>query len=89
MALDAGPSAVLLMVVRQGLRPVLFGAIVGFVGALGIERAMRALLYGLPRFDLSAFFAAVTAIVMIALLATIIPARRAIGIDPLQSLRTQ
>ena len=89
MALGAGPGAVLRMVVGQGLRPVLVGAIAGCVGALGVERAMRALLYGSTGVDAASFLGAATAIAFIALLATIVPARRAIGLDPLQSLRAQ
>jgi predicted permease len=89
MALGARPSAVLGLVLREGLRPVLLGVAVGGVLAAGVARSMRALLYETAPLDAVSFAAAAVLLVVASLIAAVIPARRAAGVDPLCALRSE
>jgi len=96
MALGATRRDVLLLMLRQGIRPVIFGGLLGIVGALSVSGFMRALLvfpgsvdvlYGARWFDPLTFVGLSILLVSIALLACYIPARRATQVDPLVALR--
>ena len=96
MALGATRQTVLLLMLRQGMRPVIFGGLLGMVGALSVSGFMRALLifpgsvdvlYGARWFDPLTFVGLSLLLVIIALLACYVPARRATRIDPLVALR--
>ena len=89
MALGARPANVLWLVLRDGLRSVLLGVVVGSVGAIGVARAMQALLYGLPPVDVVSFGTSAALMLLASGVAAVIPARRAVGIDPLRSLRSE
>jgi putative ABC transport system permease protein len=87
MALGAQVRDVLRMVVSQGMRMVLVGMALGFVGAFALSRALSSLLLGVGATD-SVTFAGVAVLLMaVALLACYIPARRAAQVDPLIALR--
>lgn len=88
VALGADPRRVVGVVLRQGLELAAVGAGVGIVAAAGLTRLMRGILYGVTPHDVVTF-AAVTAILLIvALVATLVPAYRAARIDPLTALRS-
>ncbi len=87
MALGASPAAVLAMVVRDGMRPVLLGMAVGLVGALALSRLLQALLFGVSATNATAYLAACGALALASLFATLVPAWRAIGVDPVTALR--
>jgi ABC-type antimicrobial peptide transport system permease subunit len=87
VALGAQPSTVLWLVLSQGLRPVLLGVVAGGAGAIVVALAMRALLYGLAPLDGASFAMAAGLLVITSLVAAVVPARRAAGVDPLRSLR--
>jgi putative ABC transport system permease protein len=87
VALGAQPSNVLWLVLSQGLRPVLLGLVAGGAGAIVVALAMRALLYGLAPLDRASFAMAAGLLVITSLVAAVVPARRAAGVDPLRSLR--
>src|SRR5437660_1023936 len=96
MALGATRQHVLLLMLRQGMRPVIFGGLLGMVGALSASGFMRALLifpgsvdvlYGARWFDPLTFAGLSLVLAAIALLACYIPARRATQVDPLVALR--
>jgi len=89
MALGARPETVLWLVLREGLRPVLLGVVVGSVGAVTVAFGMRALLYGLAPLDGVSFAAAAMVLLVASLVAAVRPARRAVGVDPLRSLRSE
>jgi len=86
LALGAGPGQVLRLVLRQGVGLVGAGVILGLVGALAVSRLAESLLYG-SAYDPLSFIAAPVALLAIATIATLLPARRASRVDPLVALR--
>jgi putative ABC transport system permease protein len=87
MALGAEAAQVRRMVVAQGARVVAAGALMGIGVALAATRALRGLLYGVAAFDLSTFAAMSASLIVVGLLASYMPARRASNVDPIESLR--
>ena len=87
MALGADPRDVLRMVIRQGLMPVALGVALGAAGALGLTRLVASQLYGVKSTDPATFVGATVLVLGIALLASYIPARRAMRVDPIVALR--
>jgi predicted permease len=88
MALGAGRSTVLRLVVRDGMAPAVIGVALGTLGAFGVTRLMRSLLYGVTATDPIVFGLVATALVLVALGACLIPARRAARVDPNVALRS-
>jgi predicted permease len=88
MALGANPGAVLSMVMRQGLSIVSIGLLAGGVLAALAASALRQLLYGITPFDPIAWGLAFAAMIVAASMANLVPARRAMRIDPMAALRT-
>jgi predicted permease len=89
MALGAKPDGVLRLVMRQGLTLAAIGVVVGGLLAAGAGQAISAVLYGITPFDPVAWALAVAALLTAACLANLIPAWRAMRIDPLQALRME
>ena len=89
MALGAQTADVLYMVVRQGMTPVLIGISVGLAGALGLNRVIASLLFGVNAADPMTFVAISLLLGFVALLACYIPARRAAHVDPVIALRAE
>jgi putative ABC transport system permease protein len=89
MALGAAPESVLQMLLGQGLVSVGIGLLVGFVGALGLSRLVSGLLFGVAPTDPMCFAGSAVVLVVVALVASFLPARRATGIDPLLALRSE
>jgi ABC-type antimicrobial peptide transport system permease subunit len=87
MALGACRRDVLWLVVRQGMAAVLFGIVVGTGGALALTRLLSAMLYRTRPTDPATFAAAALGLAGIALLAMVLPARRAARGDALAALR--
>jgi predicted permease len=87
MALGAGRATVLAMVLEQGLRFVLKGLAIGAVGALVLTRVMTTLLFGVAPTDVVTFLSVALVLVAVALIACLVPARRAASVDPLVALR--
>ncbi|MEX2581726.1 MAG: ABC transporter permease [Gemmatimonadota bacterium] len=88
MALGAQPRRVLGLIVGQGLLLAAAGAIVGVIGALLFTRWMQDVLYDIQPTDPATFAQVVLALLAAALLACWLPARRALGVDPVSSLRS-
>ena len=86
MALGAGPSQVLRLVLQQGLTLVGAGVIVGVAGALGVSQLIQSLLFG-SAYDPLSFIGASVALITVAAIASFLPARRASRVDPLVALR--
>jgi predicted permease len=89
VALGAEPRDLRLMVLRQGLRLSLGGAALGMAGAFGLARLLRSLLYDVSATDPLTFGAVALSLIVVALLACWIPARRAMKVDPMVALRCE
>jgi putative ABC transport system permease protein len=87
MALGAQTRDVLKLVVGQGLALTIAGLVLGLIGAWGLTRLMKNLLYGVTATDPLTFICVSILLVFIALLACYIPARRATKVDPMVALR--
>ncbi|HEV8446225.1 MAG TPA: ABC transporter permease [Gemmatimonadaceae bacterium] len=87
VALGASPSAVVGLVLRQSLAIVAIGLAAGVPLALLAGRAVSSQLYGIQPYSLSALGVATIALFGVALAACLVPARRAVRIDPLAALR--
>jgi putative ABC transport system permease protein len=88
MALGAARSEVLQMILRQGLRLVGIGLVIGAVGAFALSRLMAGLLFGIRPNDAATFVVTGAVLLVIATLACLVPARRAATIDPMVVLRS-
>lgn len=86
MALGAPQSHVLSVVMRQGMSLVVIGVLIGLAGAFWISGYMGALLFGSSR-DPVSFLVAAGALLLVAAIASFLPARRASRVDPLVALR--
>jgi predicted permease len=87
MALGARPGDVHRMVVRQGVRVALTGVVIGLAGAFVVSRVLAGLLFGISAAD-SLIYAGVSALlILVALAACYLPARRAARVDPMIALR--
>ena len=87
MALGAQQGEVLRMVLRQGAKLALAGIVAGVVVGLVLTHLMESLLYGVSAADPLSFAGAAVLLVLVALLACYIPARRAMRVDPMVALR--
>jgi predicted permease len=87
LALGAQRGDVLQMLLRQGARTALAGVAIGIAAALGLTELMRSLLFGVSAQDPMTFAAVAALLILVALLASYIPARRAMLVDPIMALR--
>jgi putative ABC transport system permease protein len=87
LALGAQPASVVRLVVRRGALLALLGIVAGLVGSLALTRALQSVLYQTSVTDPRVFAAAATLLVIFALLACIVPTRRATLVDPIVELR--
>ncbi len=87
VALGARRSDVLRLVVGQGMRLAGIGLAIGLVGALGITRVVRTLLFGVTPTDPLSFGLITVFLTTVAAVASWIPARRATAVDPIVALR--
>ena len=89
MALGAEQSDVFGLVLRHGLGLVLAGVVLGLAVALGLSRYLAGLLFGVKPADLTTFAATSAILIIVAVIAMLLPARRASTIDPLVALRSE
>jgi ABC-type antimicrobial peptide transport system permease subunit len=87
MALGAGQSSVMRLVMGKGLLLVGIGTMFGLMMGFGVEQAMNAMLFDAGRVDLVAYLIVVPLLFVITMLAAYVPARRASRISPTQALR--
>jgi ABC-type antimicrobial peptide transport system permease subunit len=87
VTLGASRRDLIQMVMRQGLVPVVTGLIVGGLGALGAARLMRRFLFGVEPLDAMTFAGVPALILLVAGVACFLPARRALRVNPIESLR--
>ena len=87
MALGAPAAAVKRMFLRRGLLLACAGIALGLAVAAAFSRLMSSLLFGVTPFDPATYAATATALLVAAIAATYIPARRAASVDPMETLR--
>jgi putative ABC transport system permease protein len=87
VALGATPDRVMSLVLGQGARLTVAGLLLGVVAALALTRVLATQLYGVSTTDLTAFIAVLPVLGGVALLATWLPAQRAVRLDPLDAMR--
>jgi putative ABC transport system permease protein len=86
-ALGATPAAILRMVLLEGGRLAAMGLAIGLVGALSLGRFLESLLYGVGAADPLTLLGVAALLSIVALAACLLPAIRAVGIDPMTALR--
>lgn len=89
MAMGAQRSTVQSMILVQSLKLTLAGVAIGFAGALILVRFLSALLFGIGAYDAVTFGGVALLLVLVALGASYIPARRAVRVDPMAALRSE
>ena len=89
MALGAGGNQVLWLVLRRGLLQIAIGVAIGLTGAMFASRALGSLLVQVTPRDPATFAGISILLVLVAIAACVIPARRASRVDPLVALRTE
>jgi putative ABC transport system permease protein len=89
MTLGAQPSGILCMIVGQGLALALIGTGIGFIGALGLTRLLKSLLFEVTPTDPLTFFGVAAILIGAALIASFVPAQRAASISPIAALRSE
>ena len=89
MAMGAQRGDVLRLVIREGMKLAFIGALLGLGGALALTRLLKTLLFGVSATDPLTYIVIAALLIIVALLACWIPARRAASMDPLVSLRVE
>ena len=89
LALGSSPTGVLLLVIRQGMRPVLLGVTVGLLTSLVTTRLLASQLYGVSATDPVTLLGVTAILVLVAAFACFLPARQAARVDPMVALRNE
>lgn len=89
LALGAKSSEVLRLVIWQGMSNVLIGIFTGLLLSIALGRFIESQLYGVTPLDLSTYIIGPLCLAAVALLANILPARRMLGVDPVETLRVE
>lgn len=87
IALGAGDRSVLALILSEGLRMSLIGLGIGLVASVALGRALRGMLVDVSPLDLPTLVASSAALLTVALLAAIVPARRATTVSPIAVMR--
>jgi len=89
VALGAARRDVMRMVVGQGLRLAAAGVALGLLGALGATQGIKTLLYNVTPWDPASFAGVAMFLTIVAVVASYVPARRAVAVDPIMALRNE
>jgi putative ABC transport system permease protein len=88
MAFGATRRQVAGAVLKRGLLLAATGSVVGLAGAFGLSRLLRSLLFGVAPHDLFSFLIAPVVLLVMACVAVLVPARRAMAVDPMRAIRS-
>jgi predicted permease len=89
IALGAQRDQVVRLMLNDGLRPAIYGLVLGLAASAGAVRLIQSMLYGTQPLDPAIFAAVAATLLVVAALACLVPAWRASRIDPMQALRTE
>jgi ABC-type antimicrobial peptide transport system permease subunit len=87
LALGAQRKDIFALVLKHGMKMALLGVALGLVAAFGLTRLLAKLLYGVSATDPTTYIAIALLVIFVAVLACVVPARRATKVDPLVALR--
>lgn len=89
LALGAGRKDILRLILAHGMKMAISGVVVGLIAAFALTRLMSTMLFGVRPTDPATFAIIAFVLLIVALLACYLPARRATKVDPLNALRTE
>jgi predicted permease len=89
LALGAQVRDVFKLVIGEGLGLVMIGVVSGLLGALALSRFLQSMVFDIPTTDIPTFFSVAVLLMLIALAASYLPARRAMRVDPMTALREE
>jgi putative ABC transport system permease protein len=89
VALGASGAQVTRVIVRQSMRPVVIGAVVGVVLCAAVSGFLAPVLFGASGHDAVAFAGVPAFLLLVAIVASYAPARRAVQVNPVDALRTE
>jgi predicted permease len=89
IALGAKRQQVMRLMLRDGLRPAIFGLVLGLVASSGVAHFLRSMLYGTPALDPAVFLVVSVTLLLVASAACAVPAWRASRLDPIMALRME
>ena len=89
MALGSPRSAIFRLVLISGTKLALAGCAIGILGALAVSRLLKSFLFQVSAFDPLVLVLSAILVLLLALLASVLPARRASAVDPMQALRSE
>jgi putative ABC transport system permease protein len=89
MALGANRIRVVALIVREGLVLAGIGLTLGLIGAYFVGRGMQSTLFGISKLDFSVFACVALLLLVTAVIACLVPARRAASVEPMQALRAE
>ena len=87
MALGANGREVMSLLLRQAMKPVLIGGVIGIAGCAAVSQVLSSMMFGLSAHDPIAFILVPSFLLGVALVASYIPARRAMKVEPVMALR--
>jgi ABC-type antimicrobial peptide transport system permease subunit len=89
VALGASSAGIVRLVLRQGLSIAVIGIVFGVIGALALARVTQSLLFGVSPTDPTTYVSVGAVILTVALAACMVPAQRAMRVDPLVAIRNE
>ena len=88
MALGSQRSGILRLILISGSKLALVGCGIGLMGAMAVSRLLKSFLFGVSALDPLVLVLSALFVLILALVACLLPARRAASVDPMQALRT-
>jgi ABC-type antimicrobial peptide transport system permease subunit len=89
MAIGSEPAAIVYLILKEDLRLVVIGVLIGVPGALAVMKAVHSMVFELAPFDMASLLTAALVLAVTGIAAAIAPAWRAAHLDPVQALRIQ